>query len=205
MASAFAALEVAGWWVALDGRRDGRRLRGEYRDFAWEVARGSPIPRVEGPFEYYERLTQWPRSGAFDADPSAPGIQPERAPDAFNGRQWRLAADIFLRGDLDASPIAPGYDSALEYYSDRAYPAELAWDWAGDSRSQQRFADVITASDDAFRRSSVAFGAVVANHLLSAIEVYVHRRLQRDAVDLSVTPGVGPIRGAGMLRIRLFH
>lgn len=202
LSAAFFGVEIATWWIALDGRADGRRLRGDYRDFAWEVARGQPIPRVEGSFEYYERLTQWGRSGQFDASPD-PGLQPERASDAYNGRQWRLAADIFLQGDLDAPPTASGYGSALAYYRDRAYPAELAWDWSGDDASQRRFSDLIRASDDAFRRSSIAVGAVVANHLLSAIEVYVHRRLGREAVAMSVAPGIGPAAGGTVLTFRI--
>lgn len=190
-AAIFAAVEVGGWWLHLDARGDGRRFRDGYRDLAWDVARGRPLPRVDGSFEYYERMLRWTRSGRFDADPAAPDVQPERAPDTFNGRQWRLAAEIFLGGDVAAPPSAPGYASALAYYRERAYGEGLLWDWTGREPEQARFGALIDDSDDAFRRASIAAGAVVANHVLSAVEAFVSRRLGGRAVEFSLIPHPG--------------
>jgi hypothetical protein len=198
----FAAIEVTAWWIALDRRGEGNRLRTAYRDLAWEVARNRSAPRVDGSFEYYERLIHWTRSGSFDASAEA-GLQPERAPDAFNGRQWRLAAEIFLGGDISAPPTAPGYAAAIDYYRGRAYQEPFVWDWTGRAPDQERFAALIDESDGALRRSSVAVGAAIANHVLSAAEAYVNQRLGRRAVELAMTPGDlrGPAGASLLLRI----
>ena len=198
----FAAVEVGAWWIVLDQRSEGRQLRTAYRDLAWEVARARPEPRVDGSFEYYERMIRWNRSGAFDAS-GEPGLQPERASDAFNGRQWQLAAEIFLGGDIAAPPTAPGYQSALDYYRGRAYEEGFLWDWTGRAPDQQRFAELIDESDGALRRSSVAVGAVIANHVLSAAEVYINQRLGRRTVELGVTPHALAGNAGASLRLRI--
>ncbi|MBT8336180.1 MAG: hypothetical protein KJO11_06210, partial [Gemmatimonadetes bacterium] len=174
-----------------------------YRDLAWTAARGSPSPRVDGPFEYYERMIRWTRSGSWDRRSDVPGVQPETAQDAFNGRQWRLAAEIFLGGDIAATPETSGYASALEYYRQRAYDDSLLWDWTGQEAAQRQFSDWIEESDDASRRASLVAGALVANHLLSAIEVYVNQRLGRRAVEVGVAPGSRAGEGVAMLRVRV--
>ena len=198
----FAVIEATAWWVTIDQKGEGDRLRTAYRDLAWEVARDRAEPRVDGSFEYYERMIHWTRSGAFDTSPE-PGLQPERAPDSFNGRQWRLAAEIFLGGDISAAPTAPGYQAALDYYRGRAYEGPLVWDWTGRAPAQERFAELIDESDSALRRSSVAVGAVLANHVLSAAEVYINQRLGRGAVELAVIPrDLGTAAGAS-LRLRI--
>lgn len=202
-AAAFLAAEVGSWWWALDSRAEGHRLRDDYRDLAWSVARGRPEPRVDGPFEYYERLVHWQRSGAWDADPGTPALDPERAPDAFNGRQWRLAADIFLEGRIDALPGSPGYEAALAWYRDRAYGEELLWDWTGRSDARDRFASLIEDSDSALRRASIGVGLVVANHVLSAAEAFVRARLAGPAVELDLVPPSSRALGGPALRIRV--
>lgn len=199
----FAVVEAAAWWVYLDSRGDGNRLRGEYRDLAWSVARRGPEPRVDGPFEYYERMAHWTRSGAFDADAGTPGVQPERASDAYNGAQWRLAANIYLEGDANASATAQGYASALDFYRQRAYPESLLWDWSGRDPDQIRFARLIEDSDNGFGRASVALGALVANHIVSAIEVYVIHRLAGERLEVDLIPGSAFARGGATLQMRL--
>ncbi len=201
-AAIFAAVEVGAWWIVLDQRSEGHQLRTAYRDLAWDVARARPDPRVDGSFEYYERMIRWTRSGAFDSG-AEPGLQPERAADAFNGRQWQLAAEIFLGGDIDAPPTAAGYDSALDYYRSRAYDEGFVWDWTGRAQDQRRFADLIDQSDGALRRSSVAVGAVIANHVLSAAEAYINQRLERRTVELGVIPHDRAGSMGASLRLRI--
>ncbi|MEK9500094.1 hypothetical protein WI372_03815 [Gemmatimonadota bacterium DH-20] len=194
-------VEAGGWWLYFDARAARDDGRSAYRDLAWTAARGSVRPRVDPGFEYYEDLLYWSRSGAFDADPSASGVQPERSPDTFNGRQWQLAAQIFLGGDVAADPSAPGYGAALEYYTGRAWGEGLTWDWSADPQARERFATLIDEADSAARRASVAAGVVVANHLLSAIEAFVAYRLGALPVEMRVTPdprGVAP-----QLRVRI--
>ena len=44
---------------------------------SWETARTFGGERIDGDWEYYERLTKFTRSGAFDTDPTLAGLQPE--------------------------------------------------------------------------------------------------------------------------------
>lgn len=204
----FAAVEGAGWWIHLDARGDRNEFRDAYRDLAWAVARDRPQPRVDGPFEYYERLIHWTRSGAWDRDPSTPGVQPEHDVSTWNGRQWRLAADIFLGGDTEAPPTTPGYASALDYYRARAYEPALLWDWSGHDDDRARYAGLIDRADAASRRASIALGAVVANHVLSAVEAFVATRLGARDFALDVVPGpTGGVggRGGATFRVRFLH
>jgi hypothetical protein len=198
----FLTAEAAAWTFHLDARQDGRSLRSEYQDLAWSVARGAPQPRIDGGFEYYERLGQWVRSGRFDLDPASPGIEPERDPSSYNGAQWNLAASIYLQGDPDVGPGAPGYAAALEYYGRRAYPAEFQWDWTAAPDDRVRFRALIEKSDDRFRTASVALAVVAGNHLLSAVDAFAATRLrQQSPVTASFEPG--PASGSTYLVLRL--
>lgn len=185
----FLAAEAVGWAFHLDARQDGRRYRNEYRDLAWSVARGAPQPRVDGDFEYYERMGRWLRSGAFDVDPESPALEPERDVSTYNGAQWDLAASIFLDGDREAAPGSPGYDDALEYYRQRAYEDPFTWDWSAQPGQQDRFLDLIDWTDDRFQAASIALAAVAGNHLLSAIDAYAASRAPRaGTVSLRLIP-----------------
>ena len=185
----FAALEALGWFVHLERRREGRRLRSEYRELAWLAARaGSTEPRVDGDWEYYEHLEQWSASGRWDADQERVGLQPESDPQTFNGAIWALAMDLYFpeedRGDTDAAA------QALEFYRERAYPSEMLWDWAAEEARLERYRELIDRSDTALRTATVVLGAVVANHLFAAVDAFVAARLA-DAVSFSTTAVLG--------------
>lgn len=175
----FLTIEAAAWAYHLDQRQDGRRLRSEYRDLAWAAARGGPEPRLDGDFEYYERVGAWARSGAYDAAPDEEPFAPERDPSTYNGAQWNLAAEVHLNGDRNAGPGQPGYDEAVDFYRRRAYADPFLWDWTGAPGEQQRFRGLIERSDDRLRTASVALAAVAANHLLSAVDAFAAARLGR--------------------------
>ena len=168
----FAGIELTGWLIHLDQHRYGHQLRNQYFDLAWMVARnGSPQPRREGDWEYFERLGTWLRSGSYDSDASKSGVQPESDPESFNGATWALARDLFLTpGAVEGDP---SYDKALAFYRKRAYPVELAWDWTDKETSQVQYRALIKTSDEALRTATVVLGAVVANHLLSAVDAFV--------------------------------
>ena len=184
----YAGLELAAWLVHLDRGRRGRQLRREYRELAWTVTRvGSPEPRRDGDWEYYERLVSWPRSGAFDSDSEREGVQPETDPSSFNGSVWALAWDLYLADGGGGEH--PAYARALEFYQKRAYPPELLWDWTGNEASLRHYADLIDRSDEALRLATVVVGAVVANHLFSAVDAFVSSRL-RAAETVTVTSGL---------------
>ncbi len=159
---------------ALEGRA-GRRDRTAYRDLAWDVARNRPVPRLEGDFDYYERMTKWPSSGRYDADSGTSGVQPETRLDTFNGDAWRLARSLFLGGavgDFDS----PAYEAALAFYRDRAYSDAFQWDWSGSPASQNEFSGLIRASDDHLRRATWAVAGAIGNRVVSLLDLYITSR-----------------------------
>ena len=54
------------------------------------------------------------------------------------------------------------------------------WSWETDPNAMGEFGRGIVASDDAFRRGTVLLGFVLANHLVSAIDAHVTRRLSSE-------------------------
>jgi hypothetical protein len=175
----YAGVELAGWLVHLDRLRQGRRYRKAYRDLAWIAARGMPQPREEGGWEYYEALGSWNRSGAYDANGAQAGVQPELDPATYNGAIWELAQDLYLPDG--AGPTHPAWSRALEYYARRAIQPAFLWDWTGREEHLTQYRDLIDRSDEALRTATVVFGAVVANHLFSAVDAFVSSRLGRTA------------------------
>lgn len=188
----YLGVEALVWLGYASERGRGRDDRGAYRDLAWEVARGGTGPRADGSFEYYERMSRWTRSGSFDRDPGTPGVQPEEDPATFNGDAWRLAAAIFLGGG-PADPQAPGYEAALGYYQDRAYPDAFLWDWTGEAASLDRYRDLIEESDTHFRNASLILGGAVVNRLASTLDAVLTRRTGLQA-SLRMTPALAPGR-----------
>jgi hypothetical protein len=193
---AYLALEALGWIVYADRRASGGRYRDRYRDLAWEVARLGDGPRVDGDFEFYERMSSWRRSGLFDADPGTPGLQPEPDPSTFNGSVWQRARGIYsvMPGQ---GPDDPAYRAALDYYASNAYADAFRWDWSDNAEALERFDGLIHESDERFRQATVALGAVIANHLVSAVDAYVSAR----GLALRVAPERGG--GAGGVQVTL--
>lgn len=189
---AYLGVEVLFAGLYLDARADTRELRTAYRDFAWTRARlgFSEQPRRDGDFEYYERLSKWAASGAWDADPRRDGLQPEPDRSTYNGSIWALAGEIF---NLDPSNPegSAGYARALEYYRERGYGPSLLWGWQGGSGDQDEFRNLIRDSDRRARDARLGLWIVTANHLLSAIDGFVTARLaaspQAGAPSLVVT------------------
>ncbi len=209
---AYLAGEVWAWAQYLERRREGRNLQDRYRDLAWLVARRvSSGPRVDGNFEYYESMTKFQASGAYDIDPDELGVQPEPDPETYNGSMWTLARQIFFLDDPDA-PVEIGsdqYKKALRYYLSRAYAPELAWNWSNNTLQQAEFSHLIQESDENLRRSTTMVGVILANHLLSSVDALVSGRLlqersQEPLLELSLLPG--PFhRDALVLSIRIPH
>lgn len=187
---AYAAVEVVGWLFYADARADVGRLRGEYRDLAWETARSRPEPRQDGDFEYYEALTKFQRSGDFDRDPVTTGLQPELDPSTFNGRIWTLAVEIFFPSGSSPMPGDPIWEQALEYYRDRAAGEAFLWDWDGSTADLALFKGLIKESDDRSQDASLLLGGVVANHVVSALDAYLTSRSRAfERVSISFGPG----------------
>jgi hypothetical protein len=181
----------------VDRRRSGSRYRDGYRDLAWEEARLTDAPRVDGDFGYYERLTQWQRSGSFDRDADQAGLQPERDPATFNGSIWARARGIFGVGEPE-DPQAPGYGAALDYYTERAYGDPFLWDWGAGPDAMQRYGALIRRSDERFREATVVLGALFANHLIAAADAFVSAR----GLAISVVPDAAGRNAPLAIRIR---
>jgi hypothetical protein len=204
----YAAAELWGWVSYIQQRRSARSLERRYRDLAWRVPRRISVgERRDTVFEYYEALAHNGASGAFDIDPSVPGVQPERQLETFNGDLWALARA------LHGNPIpgTPSYDSALQYYLARAIPAAYAWAWGASAQGapleQQVFSDLIEESDAAFRSASRYLGLILANHVTSAVDALVTARLRQLAgdavhVEFGSVPGAHGVRWEYGLRIR---
>lgn len=194
---AYLAGEVWAWARFLDHRREGHSLQRRYRELAWLVARRvSSGPRVDGNFEYYEAMTQFPSSGAYDADPDAVGVQPEEDPRTFNGSIWMLAREIFFLGDPEepVDKVSEPYQDALQYYRSRAYTPELTWNWGSNTLQQGEFRSLIRSSDENLRRATTMIGVILANHLLSAVDALVSGRLGQvsppeSRIELGLLPG----------------
>ena len=195
----YLALEVAGWALWAERRAAAYDYRDRYRDYAWERARIQSGQRIDGDFEYYERLTQWTRSGAFDVDPASAGVQPEMDAATYNGSIWSLASDIHLPPGPLPPETDPAYRAAVAYYESRAYGTALLWDWTAGSGSMQELGRLIEESDHRFGQATTVLGAVIANHLLSAVDAYISARGRASPVRMRVVPGETPARAAGWL------
>ena len=176
----YLATELYAWASYIDSRRRANRLQQQYRDLAWDVARriSARETRRDSVFEYYEAMTQYSASGAFDADKQTPGIQPEQQTGTFNGTMWELAQELFIPFGSARTPDSPAYQAALQYYISRAIPEQYAWAWGSSSLEQQTFSDLIAQSDAAARSAARNVGIIIANHIVSAVDALVTARLR---------------------------
>lgn len=193
----YLALEALGWWAWTNRRGAGADARQAYRDFAWEQGRVQSSARVEGNFDYYETMSDWDRSGAFDADPTTAGVQPETDPTTFNGSIWSLATRLFP--DLSGAPDGEPRPEALGYYVERAYGTEFGWDWttAGPG-ARNRFEELIEESDDKYRQATNVLGAILAHHVVSGVDAFLSARTRHQLrLGLYAVPR-DPARGWGV-------
>ena len=188
----YGAFEAVGWFLYFDRRSAGGDFKAAYRDFAWEEARIQLGTRVDGDFDYYETLTKWGRSGAFDSDSGSAGIQPEADPATFNGSIWSLATRLFLPDGPSTPPSDPQYQRALDYYELRGYDTDFLWDWTGTGMAQDEYVDLISESDERYRQATNVVGAIIANHVVSAVDAYLSARGVPTPSEIRVAPGMGP-------------
>lgn len=203
----YGALELAFWGVHLEAAADYRRLATAYRDLAWEAARSptGPAERVDGSFGYYETVSQYVTSGAYDRDPGAPGLQPEDDPATYNGTVWELARQLFLPGGT-GDPGTSAYDDALAYYEEKAAGPGFLWDWSGRLSELDRYRGIIRDADAEARVRATALGLVLANHMVSAVDALVVARLRGEAgvrLESRIHETPGPMRWDVGVRIPL--
>jgi hypothetical protein len=199
---AYMAVESAAWVVYAERRVAAGRARDRYRDFAWTRARLQTGTRNDGDFAYYETLSKWPRSGAFDGDPLTVGLQPETDPAAYNGSIWSRAERIF-RPAPGAMPGDPQLEGALAYYRERAYGDEFLWDWTGAAPDQAAYGGLIKESDARFRRATNALGVLLANHLVSAVDAFLDARGLESPLVARFTPWTEAPPGAWALKLEM--
>jgi hypothetical protein len=193
---AYLAIEGLAWGFWIDRRSAAGDFRDRYRDLAWNEARIRSTPRVDGDFEYYETLSKWQRSGAFDADVDAAGVQPEADPLTFNGSIWALAVRIYLPDGAMTPENDLRYQRALTYYQERAYGTELLWDWTGTADARQTYADLIGESDRHFQQATNVLGVLIANHVVSTVDAFLTARGLAVPGEARVVPAFGG-RGTG--------
>lgn len=192
----YLALEAWAWLTYFDRAREGRRLERQYRDLAWSVARlASAGPRRDGAFEYYEALGKYVASGAYDAEPERPGLQPEQDTATFNGDLWKLARSIHLPAGADPEDTeTPEYFQALSYYARNAIAPPFAWTWGASPLGQQRYRELIHASDESLREATTMLGLILANHMVSAVDAFITARMRaaQDATQIQIESGLRP-------------
>jgi hypothetical protein len=182
------------WLVAraVSLSHEGRRARGAFQELAYAVAR-RPFSRVrkDGPFEYYETMSHFVRSGEYDADPGSAFV-PEPDTATYNGSVWLTARRTFFANpDSFPDPTSPAYRAAVDFYSSRAFSGAFRWSWENARLEQDVFRAEISKSDEAFRARTNFLGAVVLNHIVSAVDVLVAQRLHGGGAARRVVPRLG--------------
>jgi len=181
---AIAYLATEGFLLLQYGKdlREGHRNEREYRDIARTIARrnfaAAPPDTV---WQYYEKLTEYVESGVFTAATSGPTL-PEADTTTYNGFQWLLARRQFGVPDDPSERGTDRYERALSLYETRAVPQAYRWSWRNAQLEKDLYTRTISRTNDAYRRATLDLSAVIANHLLSAIDAFA-------MVRLSASPG----------------
>ncbi len=177
-------------------------------NFAYPGLRGNPTeetdPTLGGFGEYYEDLSKWASSGDFDNDPAQPGVQPETDPRTYNGNQWRIAKInnySLTNGGLPEPAGEAEVQRAIEAYTRAVYPSQFNWDWTGLETADHEYHRLFDRSENAFRNRTRFATALLANHLLSGLDVLISQKLGRSralqAVGLEPHLGLRAFEAAG--------
>ncbi|MEK7667592.1 MAG: hypothetical protein AAB409_02980 [Gemmatimonadota bacterium] len=170
--------------------RDSRRERQHFRDLAYEVARQRfGTERREGPFSYYEEMGKYAESGVYDQS-AGPELVPESDTTTFNGSVWRLARETFFENpDSAPATLSAPFRAALDFYRRRAITDPFRWSWRDARLEQDVFRASIRASDEAYQAATNYLGAVLLNHLVSAVDAFIAVRVGRNGILPRVQPG----------------
>ncbi|MEO8564336.1 MAG: hypothetical protein ABI601_19835 [bacterium] len=157
--------------------REGHLNERDYREIARTIARrnfaAAPPDTI---WQYYEKLTEYIESGAFTTATSGATV-PEPDPTTYNGFQWLLARSQFGVPDDPSERGSARYQRALELYESRAVRQPYRWSWRNAQLEKDLYARTISRTNDAYRRATLDLSAVIANHLLSAIDAFAMVRL----------------------------
>lgn len=180
----YLAVEV--WFVAraLAWSQQGRQLRVQFQTLAFDVARQPfTATRIDGPWDYYETMSHFVESGAFNTSIAPGGFAPETDTLTFNGAIWLLARRNYFTNPDSAPPASdPRYQSALAFYRQRAFGDAFRWSWKDARLEMDVYRQTIHASDNAYRAATSYLGAILANHMSSFVDAFILARLGRGGV-----------------------
>jgi hypothetical protein len=169
---------------------EAHRNESEYRDIARTIARrgfvASPPDTV---WQYYEKLSKYIESGAYSLT-SFGRVVPETDTATYNGAQWDLARRQFGVSTDPGEVGSLAYNRALAVYEQHAVRQPYRWSWRNAQLEKDIYARTIARANDAYRRATLEISAVIANHLLSAIDAFAVVRLSqpsRSSMRLSVS------------------
>jgi tetratricopeptide (TPR) repeat protein len=173
---------------------EAHRNERDYREIARTIARrGFVASPPDTAFQYYEKLGKYIESGAYSLTTSGP-VVPETDASTYNGAQWDLARRQF-GVTLDPGEVGgPAYERALAMYEELAVQQPYRWSWRNAQLEKDIYSRTIARANDAYRRATLEISAVIANHLLSAVDAFT-------VVRLSQLPG-GSMRLSASIPVR---
>jgi hypothetical protein len=189
-AEAFLLLQYA------KNNKEGNDNTVEYRAIARDIARRNfPGTHPDTVWQYYEKVAKFLESGSFSQDVTGGPTVPETNPDTYNGEQWILARQAYgIPLGPDDATRNPNYADALALYESRAIPQAYGWSWRNAQLEKDLFTKSIGRSNDAYRRANNYLVALIANHLLSAVDAFASVRLiQAAGGEMRVSASI-PIR-----------
>ena len=154
-----------------------------FREIARDVARRR-FPGTHpdtSAWKYYETMEKYLESGAYSL-PSNGSTVPETDASTYNGAQWVQARVLFgvPLDDPDAR-LHPNYARALARYEANAVQPAYGWSWRNAQLEQDLYKRTIASSNAAYRRATGDLIALIANHVISAVDAFVTVRLVQSA------------------------
>ncbi len=153
-------------------------------NFVYPGLRNNPTEDVNliatGYGEYYEDMLKWPSSGDYDNDPDQGGVQPETDPRTYNGHQWDIAKINNYTGTSGGLPVplsAAERQAALDAYLAQVYNKELNWYWTGLEAESDEYRRLFDRSEKSYRNRNKFITLLIANHLVSVLDVLITQRL----------------------------
>jgi hypothetical protein len=134
-------------------------------------------------------MQHFPESGRLEV--IAGGVlDPEPDTTTFNGSVWLLARRTYW-SDVNVEPDTSSreWKRAAEFYLRRAYDQPYRWSWTRAPLEFDEFRRLIRRTNDSNRKSLQDLGAIIANHMLSAVDAYVTVRLRRRPTQASGDAG----------------
>jgi hypothetical protein len=166
----------------------------EYRDIARTIARrGFVAAPPDTIWQYYEKLSKYIESGAYSMNSFGP-VVPESDTTTYNGAQWDLARRQFGVSSDPGEVGSQAYARALEMYEQRAVQQPYRWSWRNAQLEKDIYVQTIARANDAYRRATLEISAVIANHLLSAIDAFAVVRLSQEPDGSTRVSATFPIR-----------